>query len=70
MTDLNHSAIVPASDLCVGRLTTHLDGFATFLGGQGYASATVRHKSDLLADFSAWLVEHDVPLKDLVETHG
>jgi integrase/recombinase XerD len=69
MTDLNDGTIVPASDLRVGRLAAHLDGFATFLRGQGYALATVRHKNDLLADFSVWLAEHDVPLEDLVETH-
>jgi hypothetical protein len=60
MTELSDSTTVPANDLCTGLLATYLDGFATLLDGQGYASATVRQKNDLLADFSAWLAEHDV----------
>ena len=63
MTELNDSTTVPANNLCTGLLATYLDGFATLLDGQGYAPATVRQKNDLLADFGAWLAEHDVPLK-------
>jgi hypothetical protein len=51
-------------------LATHLGGFATLLDGQGYAPATVRQKNDLLADFSAWLAEHDVPLEVIGEAHA
>jgi integrase/recombinase XerD len=70
MTDLNDGTTVPADNLYLGRLAAHLDGFATLLGGQGYAPATVRQKNDLLADFSAWLAEHDVPLAVLAEAHA
>ena len=70
MTDLNDGTTVPANNLSVGRLAAHLDGFATLLVGQGYAPATLRQKNDLLADFSAWLAEHDVPLEVLAETHA
>jgi integrase/recombinase XerD len=70
MTDLNDGPTVPANKLCVGRLATHLDGFATVLGGQGYAPATVRVKTDLLADFSVWLAERGIALEALVEAHG
>jgi integrase/recombinase XerD len=51
-------------------LATHLDGFATLLGGQGYAPATVRQKIDLLADFSVWLAEQDVPLDIFGRDHA
>jgi site-specific recombinase XerD len=70
MPDLNTGTTVPANDPCGDRLATHLDGFATLLGGQGYAPATIRHKQDLLRDFSAWLAEHDVPLEVLAEAHA
>jgi integrase/recombinase XerD len=70
MTELNDSTTVPANNLCAGLSATHLDGFATLLDGQGYAPATVRQKNDLLADFSAWLAEHDVPLEVLGEAHA
>jgi integrase/recombinase XerD len=68
MIDVNDR--LPAKDLCVDRLAPHLDGFATLLGGQGYAPATVRHKNELLADFSVWLAERGIPLEVLVEAHG
>jgi integrase/recombinase XerD len=70
MTDLNGGATVPANKLCVGRLAPHLDGFATLLGGQGYAPATVRHKNDLLSDSSIWLAERGIALEALVEAYG
>lgn len=70
MSELNDSTTVPANNLCAGRLATHLDGFATFLDGQGYAPATVRQKKDLLVDFGAWLAEHDLPLEVLGEAHA
>jgi integrase/recombinase XerD len=70
MTDPNGDTTAPAGNFGVGRLAAHLDGFATLLGGQGYAPATVRQKLDLLADFSAWLAEHDVPLAVLAEAHA
>lgn len=70
MIELNDSTTVPANNLCTGLLATHLDGFATLLDGQSYAPATVRQKNDLLADFGAWLAEHDVPLEVLGEAHA
>jgi|HubBroStandDraft_1064217.scaffolds.fasta_scaffold1276243_2 hypothetical protein len=70
MTDLNDGTTVPADNLYLGRLAAHLDGFATLLCGQGYAPATIRQKNELLADFSAWLAEHDVPLAVLAEAHA
>jgi site-specific recombinase XerD len=70
MTELNDSTTVPANNLCTGLSATHLDGFATLLDGQGYAPATVRQKIDLLADFGAWLGEHDAPLDVLGEAHA
>lgn len=70
MTDLNDGATTRAKDLRVGRLASHLDGFETLLGGQGYVPATVRQKIDLLAGFSAWVEKHDVPLGVLGEEHA
>ena len=70
MTDLNDGTTVPADNPYLGRLAAHLDGFATLLCGQGYASATIRQKNELRADFSAWLAEHDVPLAVLADAHA
>ena len=69
MADVN-GATVPANNIFVGRVATHLDGFATLLGGQGYAPATIRQKNGLLADFDAWLVARDVPLDFLGRDHA
>src|SRR5271166_4260242 len=70
MTDLNDGAATRAKDLRVGRLASHLDGFETLLGGQGYVPATVRQKIDLLAGFSAWVEKHNVPLGLLGDEHA
>jgi acetolactate synthase-1/2/3 large subunit len=40
---------------CAGPLSTHIDGFATFLGRQGYALSTVQTKLQLLVVLSGWL---------------
>ena len=70
MTDLNNAATTPATPFRVGRLAAHLDGFAALLGDQGYAPATMRQKDDLLADFTLWVEEHDVPLDVLGGDHA
>ncbi len=70
MTDLNDGTTVPAKSRYVGRLAAYLDGFTALLDGQGYAAATVRHKIDLLADFSVWLAERDVPLDIFGRDHA
>jgi hypothetical protein len=70
MTDLNNAATAPATPFRVGRLAVHLDGFAALLGDQGYAPATMRQKDDLLADFTLWVEEHDVPLDVLGGDHA
>ncbi len=70
MTDLTNGATTPAIAVRAGRLGAHLDGFAALLGGLGYAPATIRQKDDLLADFSLWLEEHDVPLNVLGTDHA
>ncbi len=70
MADVNDGTTVPANNICVGRVATHLDGFATLLGGRGYAPATIRQKNGLLADFDAWLVARDVPLDFLGRDHA
>ena len=70
MTDLSNGATTPATAVRVGRLADYLDGFAALLGGQGYAPMTMRQKDVLLADFSLWLEEHDVPLNVLGGDHA
>lgn len=48
-----------------GPLTSHLDSFATFLAGEGYAATTVHVKCKLVAELSLWLKRHKVPLAKL-----
>lgn len=70
MTDLNNGATTPATPVHVDRLAAHLDRFAALLGDQGYAPVTIRQKYGLLADFSLWVEEHNVPLNVLGRDHA
>jgi hypothetical protein len=50
---------------CAGPLSTHIDGFATFLGRQGYALSTVQTKLQLLVVLSGWLQRRKMRVTDL-----
>jgi integrase/recombinase XerD len=67
ITDREDAAIARAKRCGIGALALHIDGFAAFLFGAGYASTTVHEKSDLLADLSHWLDRHGLPLDALDE---
>jgi integrase/recombinase XerD len=69
MSDLNGDTMAAADDFHAGRLTAHLHGFEAVLCNQGYAPASIRQKIHVLADFSAWMERHDVPLNALREGH-
>jgi site-specific recombinase XerD len=51
----------------VGSIGAHIDKFAEFLAGEGYASQTVKAKYALVAELSHWLKQHGVPLAKLDE---
>jgi site-specific recombinase XerD len=48
-------------------LSIHIEGFATFLGRQGYALSTVKTKLQLLVALSGWLQRRKMQLTDLDE---
>ena len=66
---INRKGAVTASTHapCVGSLASHIDRFAKFLAGEGYASLTVKTKCSLVADLSHWLKRRGVPLAKLDE---
>jgi integrase/recombinase XerD len=67
MSDRNNAAMPRAKWPCVGPLTPHIDGFARFLAGEGYASSTVHEKYGFFADLSAWLEASLIGLDTLNE---
>lgn len=50
---------------CAGPLSAHIEGFATFLGRQGYALSTVQTKLQLLVALSGWLQRRKMQVTDL-----
>lgn len=66
---INRTGSVTASTqrFCVGPLASHIDRFAGFLAGEGYASQTVKAKCALVAHFSLWLKRSRSPLEQLDE---
>jgi site-specific recombinase XerD len=54
-----------ATSSCAGPLSSHIDGFATFLGRQGYALSTVQTKLQLLVVLSGWLQRRKLQVTDL-----
>jgi len=52
---------------CGGPLSIHIEGFATFLGRQGYALSTVKTKLQLLVVLSGWLQRRKMQVTDLDE---
>jgi site-specific recombinase XerD len=69
MMMINRTAALAASSqrVCVGPLASHIDRFAAFLAGEGYASQTVKTKAALAAKLSHWLKRRGLPLAKLDE---
>lgn len=67
MIDKFYSPGIPLDHLRYGPLGFHLDGFASLLFDQGYATDTGRQKIRLVADLSAWFGKRRLSLKDLNE---
>jgi hypothetical protein len=65
----NRKSTVAASTqrFCVGSIAAHIDSFAEFLAGEGYAPQTVGAKCSLVADLSHWLKQRGLPLAKLDE---
>ena len=55
MTDRNDAAMAGGKRSCIGPLAFHVEGFAAFLGGEGYTPRTVNDKCRVVADLSRWL---------------
>jgi hypothetical protein len=70
MMTRSHKRTATASTqrVCAGSLTAHVDKFAEFLIGEGYASQTVKTKYALVVDLSHWLKNRGLPLATLDET--
>ena len=66
----SHKSTATASTqrVCAGSLTAHIDKFAEFLIGDGYASQTVKTKYALVVGLSHWLKKRGLPLATLDET--
>jgi len=68
MTIARKSAVTAStSPACVGSLAPHIDKFAEFLAGEGYASGTVTTKYALVVDLSHWLKRRELPVAKLDE---
>jgi site-specific recombinase XerD len=67
MIDKFYSPGIPLDHLRHGPLGLHVDGFASLLFDQGYATDTGRQKIRLVADLSAWFGKRHLSLKDLNE---
>ena len=57
----------PTPRVCVGPLASHIDCFAKFLTGEGYAQPSVESKCLLVAGLSGWLERRRFPLAQLDE---
>jgi integrase/recombinase XerD len=70
MMTRSHKSTATASTqrVCAGSLTAHIDKFAEFLIGDGYASQTVKTKYALVVGLSHWLKKRGLPLATLDET--
>ena len=66
---INRKSAVATSikPVCVGPIATHIDRFAEFLAGEGYAPTTIKIKCLLIADLSRWLKQRRLPLAKLDE---
>jgi site-specific recombinase XerD len=67
MIDKFYSPGISLDHLRYGPLGFHLDGFASLLFDQGYATHTGRQKIRLVADLSAWFGKRRLRIKDLNE---
>jgi site-specific recombinase XerD len=67
MIDKFYSPGMPLDHLRYGPLGFHIDGFASLLFDQGYATHTGRQKILLVADLSAWFGKRRLSIKDLNE---
>ncbi len=67
MIDRNSGKPAPANHPCTGPLASHIGGFSTLLGRQGYAPVTLHAKRALVADLSRWLEVHGISLDKLDE---
>jgi hypothetical protein len=56
MTINRKSAVTESTQrVCVGSIAAHIDKFAEFLVGEGYASQTVKAKYALVVALSHWI---------------
>ena len=67
MIDLFYSHDADFERLRSGPLGVHVDGFARWLSVQGYGNKTGQAKIRLVADFSRWLDQRHLEVKDLNE---
>jgi site-specific recombinase XerD len=67
MMTINRKNTVPGSTQRAGSLAAHIDKFAEFLAGEGYASQTIKTKFALAADLSRWLNQRGLLLAKLDE---
>jgi hypothetical protein len=67
MSDENDAAIAAGKRPCIGPLAFHVEGFAAFLGGEGYTPRTVEDKCRVVADLSRWLDQCKLVLDALDE---
>ena len=68
MTIARKSAVTASTrPACLGSLAPHIDKFAEFLAGEGYASGTVTTKYALVVDLSHWLKRRELPVAKLDE---
>jgi site-specific recombinase XerD len=67
MMTTNRKNTVTGSTQRVGSLDAHIDKFAEFLAGEGYASQTIKTKYALAEDLSSWLKQRGLQLAKLDE---
>jgi len=67
MIDLFYARSADFDPLRCGPLGAHVDGFARWLSIQGYGHKTGQSKIRLAADFSRWLDQRHIEVKDLNE---
>jgi site-specific recombinase XerD len=67
MIDRFYSPGIKLAHLRCGPLGLHIDGFASLLSSQGYATDAGRQKIRLVADLSNWLGKRSLGIKDLDE---
>jgi hypothetical protein len=54
---------------CSDPISKHMEQFAQYLSGEGYASQTIKWKRSLAAELSAWIEHRGLSIKRLDESH-